>query len=206
MVTWRKFQDKRLSLENLKACFKRKSFLNVGIITNGLVIIDADNQEAVGWCDKNLDTPVVSITAKGKHYYFLKPPEIKVHNSVNASLGIDIRATGGYVVAPPSIHGSGIHYRWSSEDSPSFSDIPTLSLETFELIQNRVGSNRLSLQKKSRTSESKVLSKTSEDLMLPVAQGQRNDHLARLTGLLLGKGMTKDEILEETKNWNSKKI
>ena len=42
--------------------------------------------------------------------------------------------------------------------------------------------------------------------MLPVAQGQRNDHLARLTGLLLGKGMSKDEILEETKNWNSKNL
>ena len=85
LVTWRKFQNKRLSLEYLKGWFKRKPFLNVGIITNGLVIIDADNQEAVGWCDKNLDNPVVSITAKGKHYYFLKPPEIKVHNSVNAS-------------------------------------------------------------------------------------------------------------------------
>ena len=181
MVTWRKFQNKRLSLENLKGCFKRKPFLNVGIITNGLVIIDADNQEAVGWCYKNLDTPVLSITAKGKHYYFLKPPAIKVHNSVNAQLGIDIRATGGYVVSPPSIHGSGIQYSWSSGDSPRFSDIPTLSLEIFELIQNRVDSNRLSIQKTSRTSESKILSKTSEDLMLSVAEGQRNDHLARLT-------------------------
>ena len=38
--------------------------------------------------------------------------------------------------------------------------------------------------------------------MLPVAQGKRNDHLARLTGSLLGEGMTNKEILEETKNWN----
>ena len=58
LVKWKKFQNKRLSLEELKEYFERMSFLNLGIITNGLVIIDEDNQKAVGWCDKNLDTPV----------------------------------------------------------------------------------------------------------------------------------------------------
>ena len=60
LVKWKKYQNKRLSLEELKRYFERKPILNLGIITNGLVILDADNQKAEGWCDKNLDTPVVS--------------------------------------------------------------------------------------------------------------------------------------------------
>ena len=45
LVKWKKYQNKRLSLEELKRYFERKPFLNLGIITNGLVIIDADNQK-----------------------------------------------------------------------------------------------------------------------------------------------------------------
>ena len=59
LVKWKKFQNKRLSLEELKNYFERMSFLNLWIITNGLVIIDPVNQKTVGLCDNNLDTLIV---------------------------------------------------------------------------------------------------------------------------------------------------
>ena len=138
LVKWKKYQNKRLSLEELKRYFERKPFLNLGIITNGLVIIDADNQKAVGWCDINLDTPVVSITAKGKHYYFSKPQDFQISNSVNSELGIDIRSTGGFVVAPPSVHGSGIIYRWVSAHAPELKDVPELGNAEIAVLQEQL--------------------------------------------------------------------
>ena len=72
-----------------------------------MVIVDADNEEAVFWCDEHLSSLVISKTAKGKHYYFKKPKLLKINNTVNSELGIDIRATGGFVVAPPFVRDLG---------------------------------------------------------------------------------------------------
>ena len=128
LISWKKYQDNRASREDLYKWYEERPYLNIGIITNGLVIVDADNDEAVLWCDEHLSTPVVSNTAKGKHYFFKQLQSFESRNTVNKGCGIDIRADGGYVVAPPSVHGSGKFYRWSSDETPMFDDIPEMSL------------------------------------------------------------------------------
>jgi hypothetical protein len=56
---------------------------------------------------------VEAITARGRHYYF-KYPNVSVRNSASKiARGIDIRATGGYCIAPPSVHERGVRYRWA---------------------------------------------------------------------------------------------
>ena len=135
LISWKKYQDTRVSRVDLYKWYEESPYLNVGIITNGLVIVDADKDEAVLWCDEHLSTPVVSKTAKGKHYYFSKPQDFQISNSVNSELGIDIRATGGFVVAPPSVHGSGLVYRWASSVTPKLDEIPEMSREEFEVLQ-----------------------------------------------------------------------
>jgi len=121
LISWKKYQDSRVSREDLYIWYEESPYLNVGIITNGLVIVDADKDEAVLWCDEHLSTPVVSKTAKGKHYYYQKPEFFKYRNSINRNdLGIDIKTTGAFVVAPPSVHGSGVFYSWISGKFPNF--------------------------------------------------------------------------------------
>lgn len=52
----------------------------------------------------------------GRHFYFLMPADgAPLKNRIGLSPGIDIRADGGYVVAPPSIHVSGGPYAEGSE-------------------------------------------------------------------------------------------
>ena len=44
-----------------------RPYLNIGIITNGLLVVDADTDEGVRWCEGNLSVGIYSITAKGAH-------------------------------------------------------------------------------------------------------------------------------------------
>ena len=113
LISWKKYQETRASREDLYKWYEERPYLNIGIITYGLMIVDADDDEAVLWCGEHLSTLDVSNTAKGKHYYFKQLKSLESRNTVNKGCGIDIRANGGYVVDPPSDHGSGKFYRWS---------------------------------------------------------------------------------------------
>ena len=95
---------------------------NIGIATgavNGLVILDIDprhggDESLRRLCAEyglTLDTPAVRTGGDGAHYYF-KHPGGSITSRVGLYPGIDIRADGGYVVAPPSLHKSGKRYAW----------------------------------------------------------------------------------------------
>jgi hypothetical protein len=53
------------------------------------------------------------VTGKGRHYYFELPHDCGPIPS-SAQGGFDIRADGGYAIAPPSIHPDGRVYQWDA--------------------------------------------------------------------------------------------
>lgn len=55
----------------------------------------------------------------GYHLYFSWPIGANLGNSAPRGLGkgLDIRGAGGYVVAPPSLHASGLLYEWADSES-----------------------------------------------------------------------------------------
>jgi putative DNA primase/helicase len=55
-------------------------------------------------------TPMVK-TGNGIHLYF-KHPGVEIRNRAGILPGWDVRADGGYVVAPPSLHANGKRYKW----------------------------------------------------------------------------------------------
>ena len=67
---WLQYQINRASREEVKSWYTKQPHLNIGIITNGLLVVDADTEEGVQWCKDNLSFEIYSITAKGAHYYF----------------------------------------------------------------------------------------------------------------------------------------
>jgi hypothetical protein len=60
------------------------------------------------------ETPKVRTGGGGLHYYFRAPDGDSVRCSAGKlGPGLDIRAAGGYVIAPPSVHpDTGQKYRW----------------------------------------------------------------------------------------------
>lgn len=89
----------------------------VGIaLDQALYVFDADGPEAVAWCTKNLPPTFTVNTARGRHYY-LQVEHGKRLRLLGTGLGkllgvpkLDGKTKGGYVVAPGSLHSSGIRY------------------------------------------------------------------------------------------------
>jgi Bifunctional DNA primase/polymerase, N-terminal len=90
---------------------------NIGISCgpSGLLVVDLDSEDAVHrWTDlaalhDGHPKTLVARTGKGYHVYFTGKGR---STASRIAPGIDTRSGGGYVIAPPSLHGSGAVYRW----------------------------------------------------------------------------------------------
>jgi len=95
--------------------------LNIGIATDNLLVIDVDLRyrgcESLAALEQQHDVIphswCVRTGSGGLHIYLAAPSSSTISNSAGKlGPGLDIRATGGYVVAPMSQHINGNHYRW----------------------------------------------------------------------------------------------
>lgn len=89
---------------------------NIGIRTgaeSGIVVVDFDNRHGATKSLATLNMPdtLEAETGDGKHLYFQHPGG-SVRCASGILPGVDLRADGGYVVAPPSLHRSGRKYRF----------------------------------------------------------------------------------------------
>ena len=124
------YQDASHDAKRVAEMWKHRPDANIGIATgaSGLVVIDVDTKHAVdGWdsltaaMDKFGELPgptrMASTPSGGGHLYFRAPEGVEIRNSAGKlGPGLDVRARGGYVVAPPSIIDSRA-YRWDITES-----------------------------------------------------------------------------------------
>jgi hypothetical protein len=110
---------------------------NLGVSTEKLVVIDSDPRHGGDESLKKLEAehgelPLTwrALTGGGgEHIIFACPNGAAIASVVAANMqspplgpGIDVRARGGYIVAPPSRHISGRAYCWSVDHHPA--DVP----------------------------------------------------------------------------------
>ncbi len=108
---------------------------NIGIRTGrvpgaplNVIAVDLDSIDALTWAETNLpQTDIKTRTSKGQHWLY-RAPQGRIGNRAHiAGLTIDLRADGGQIVSPGSIHGTGFTYSavlpWTIErlaDMPLF--------------------------------------------------------------------------------------
>lgn len=125
--SWKPFQDRQPSNTEVIAWHKKFPQAGIAIITgavSGLAVVDIDGPLEAGlsllW-ENNVKIPDATTrvrTARGYHLWFAHPGvAVKSVSNVltNRSVKIDIRGDGGYIVAPPSVHESGVRYHFEHE-------------------------------------------------------------------------------------------
>ena len=102
---------------------------NVGVVTgrpSGLVVVDVDPDHGgidsmralVSEHGRLPDGPRVRTGSGGWHVLFEAPDQPLRNSAGRLGAGVDVRADGGYVIAPPSRHVAGGQYRWIRGGTP----------------------------------------------------------------------------------------
>jgi putative DNA primase/helicase len=107
---------------------------NIGIATgktSNLVVLDVDGAKGEAFLvdlerkHGSLPPTLEVKTGKGRHLYFRYPTNVaKVKSVAHGEIGLDVRADGGYVVAPPSVHASGHQYTFSANTPGDVPECP----------------------------------------------------------------------------------
>lgn len=193
--SWKKAQTEPATEDELQSAFAsdRNIFLITGSISR-LAVLDCDEQVAIDYWHKRLgdilDETACVTTSRGKHYYFRLPEgEIrKGRSSPGGDSGTwDLRAEGGGVVAPPSVHPSGRMYRWAPKRGP-------------EAIKDAPAELWTGSEEKSEKGPSSLLSHL---LANPPAEGGRNNWLARVAGHLAVELKHRDAYEESVRGYGN---
>ena len=188
------FKDATTDPTKIKEWWSIHPDANVGIatgqISGGLVVVDMDVDKEKGkdgyhtfmkWCDDNflmLPDSWLSITGRGGYHLCFRSA-FPVSSRIGWLEDVDVRADGGYIVAPPSIHPNGTKYEW--EQSPAEYELIDTSDTDVEFVMNSII----------------VSNKTSnEPLKVPdeIPEGHRDEFMFKLACKYQAMGMS-DEVM-----------
>lgn len=213
-VKWQPFQKRQPSEHELEAWIRNWPACNWAILTGQhLVVVDADNAEAAAFMESGAvtRTPRKVTTAKGAHFYYQASSRLPIRNSANPHSKIDIRGHGGYVVAPGSVHATGVIYTEETVDGwgdTSYGELPMLTEQDLQAVAEF---NGLTLQSNGQFRPGVANGnlggfdaaqvRPSAD-GAPVAEGGRNNAAASLTGRYIAEGHDARTIKQLLDSWN----
>lgn len=190
MTNWLQYTHSRATMAMAENWFKNLSGAGVGVVTgkiSNMVVLDVENYCKIPIEEllKRYPTQMYSRTGSGGYHLFYQYPTgiSKVSNRVGIFEGADLRADGGFIVLPPTIHPSGGRYEWIKRGIPGTFPKALLELESQPKVQ-------------SEGWITEALRGTSE--------GGRNDTCARLAGYFFKKGLNSDIVEALLLEWNER--
>lgn len=173
------FKAATSSADQIKAWWRTCPEAAIGIPTgevSGLVVADVDTRnggDIHAICPRydDLAGPSARAPSGGRHYYFRHPGVPVRCRASKLSQGIDIRADGGYVIAPPSINGAG---GWEWEDQSDLLTCPLLDLPSWAIVKEPAAAKGNGAAHHSTK----------------ITEGARNSRLASLGGSMARRGMS----------------
>jgi hypothetical protein len=120
----------------------------------------------------------------GYHLFYQYPTNIsRVANRVGIFDRADLRADGGFIVLPPTIHPSGGRYEWVKRGPLGAFPLALLDLQSQPKVQN---------------------DGWITEVLRGVSEGGRNDACARLAGYFFKKGINSDIVESLLLEWNER--
>ncbi len=197
----------------IREWWRRSPRANVGIATgaaSGLVVVDVDlprggreSLRALAGAGYELPPTLRSHTGGGGlHLFYAQAPGVGVANAVGRLAGvapplpgIDVRGDGGYVVAPPSVHASGVRYRWDRR--------PVAALPTWMWPKptQRARSVAVFAPREGASADGAAALGRELEAVRVLGVGQRNDGLNRAAfslGRLVGGGELAEALVAES--------
>jgi putative DNA primase/helicase len=182
-------RSKQTSLRELAPFLKRRAtpdelladdwqWGGVGLVTGrgpGLLVLDADGPEGEAALKErgHPPTPIARTGGGGLHIYF-RHPGGELRTRIRLAPGLDVKADGGYVAAPPSIGPTGGQYEWiMSPEEVDFADPPEWLMGLLAKPQHKGSAPPVG------------------DRIPP---GQRNQELTSIAGSMRRRGMDEEEI------------
>ena len=188
------FKDATTDTAQIEAWWTKDPDANIGIPTAGLIVIDVDGDKNP-WLSEDPEKMTdlmrgqLSLTPSGgRHHVFRQPAGRKWTNTAGKLASkVDTRASGGYIVVPPSVVG-GKPYAWAEGydlDGPPDA-LPEPPAWLVDLLDNGTGdivTALCSAQDESPAPDGNI-----------IPAGQRNSTLAHLAGNMRRVGMGYSEI------------
>lgn len=190
-LTGRGFKDATVDADLIRRWFDRRRAPMVAIPTGSrtrLVVVDCDGEEGTESLRQlerehaPLPRTASTVTPRGGgHLYFAHPGDAVPSSVGKLGSGLDVRGDGGYVIVPPSLAANG--RRYEVDEQVSAAPIPAWLLGLLR---------RPATGKAQATPAGEWLRIVRDGL----AEGERNDGLARLTGHLLRRYVDVDLTTE----------
>lgn len=215
-IQWQRYQKERASEDQIKLWWKQWPDANIGIVTgiiSGLAVIDIDTEEGKQSIQEYIPDiitfPVAQTPSGGQHYYF-RCPDAKLSNNTRVIPGCDLRANGGYIVAPPSRNSKGKGYTWLP--GLSIFEVPLIELPASYLsyLNNNAFNIKKNPSKKHNLNENnelqdcelqtvtKQLQKVTDNNSLlqavTIGEGERDEKIFHLANCLVKGGAHPDFI------------
>lgn len=196
LIKWEPYQKQRASREEIKGWFQKWPNMNIGIVTgaiSNLLVVDTDTASAIMRVNdaipESLLVPCQRTPKGGKHFIF-KHQEGFI-NRARVAEGIDVRTEGGYIVASPSVNGTGKGWQWIEGLSLLEVHPPPLPNAIEAIIKELKKDLSRGDVDKSVDSEQKV-----STTVYMFREGRRDEDLFHTANCLVKGGARQDEIYQ----------
>lgn len=190
MTNWLQYTRTRATKQMVTNWFTNLSNAGIGVVTgrvSNMVVLDIESDCPYSIEDllKKYPTQMYSRTGSGGYHLFYQYPTnvSRVANRVGIFERADLRADGGFIVLPPTVHPSGNRYEWIKKGALGVFPISLLDLQSQPKVQN----------------EGWIT-----EMLRGVSEGGRNDACARLAGYFFKKGMNYDIVETLLMEWNER--
>jgi hypothetical protein len=190
------YLDATADITTIKQWWRRWPRANIGLAPapSGLLVLDIDGpigEESAARLGLLAEPTLVCTTGRtdgGRHLYFTHPGFVVSNKGLAPKL--DVRSDMGYVVLPPSIHPTGVPYRWSGSRN-DLRDLPPAALGALRAVQHEAV-------------PAIALNRAADIASLEqVGEGARDELLTSWAGRLFAKGLLATEVYETLLNMNA---